>query len=260
MSIPPIPPPLEHLGNRSFAFYPPILNIQHNEWIFRKATWSEILVVNAKTAQELWIPRRFIGEVSRVEDPVMIIGLLKELEFKAGSVWPHQRRILEMPIAVGERTASGVSRPEPAPVVGIRLEGRNESRIGRLILGVLVLGVVGCLLVVMLTREGTLRPRVIYTNKDQDYLALRYTDDSNGVFLKLGQPQEQRWREAQGEIQYQVLSYPQRGYYVLLMGTSRKEMHYIGSVDRNWDLVHSVPIPSGGDTKAIVRSLKNKRF
>src|SRR5215470_3609092 len=97
MSIPPIPPPLESLGRRPFSFYPPVLNVDHNEWIFQKATWSEILVVNAKTGQEVWVPRRFLGEVSRVDEPVMIVGLKRELEYKAGSLWPHERKIIELP-------------------------------------------------------------------------------------------------------------------------------------------------------------------
>ena len=91
---------------------PPILNIEHNEWLFRKATWSEILVVNCKTSNEIWIPRRFLGEVSRIEDPVLIVGLNRELEYKAGAVWPYQRRVIEMPVAVG---GSAASNPAPAP-------------------------------------------------------------------------------------------------------------------------------------------------
>src|SRR2546426_3933479 len=102
MCIPPIPPPLESLGPRPFSFYPAILNIEHNEWLFRKATWSEILVYNVKTNEELWIPRRFLGELSRIEDPVVIVGLVKELEYRSGSVLPHQRRGIEMAIARGE--------------------------------------------------------------------------------------------------------------------------------------------------------------
>ena len=104
MSLPPISS-LEHLGNRAFSFYPPILNIEHNEWFFRRASWSEILVMNSRSKEEIWIPRRFLGEISQIEDPVVIVGLVKELEYKAGAVWPHQRRVIEMPMAVGERPA-----------------------------------------------------------------------------------------------------------------------------------------------------------
>src|SRR5206468_5529562 len=118
MSIPPIPPPLEHLGARPFSFYPAILNIEHNEWLYRKATWSEVLVYNVKTNEEIWIPRRFLGELSRIEDPVVIVGLVKELEYRSGAVWPHQRRVIEMPVAVGDRPHVASSpRFEPAPVV-----------------------------------------------------------------------------------------------------------------------------------------------
>ena len=101
MASPPIPPSLEQLTTRPFSFYPPILNVEHNEWLFRKATWAELLVVNCKTGAEIWISRRFIGEISRIDDPVVIVGLTKELEFKGGSVFPYQRRVIEMPVAVG---------------------------------------------------------------------------------------------------------------------------------------------------------------
>ncbi len=110
MASPPIPPLLEHLAARPFSFYPPILNIEHNEWRYRKETWSEILVVNWKTGEEIWIPRRFIGEVSRIHDPVLIVGLTRELEYKAGAVWPYQRRILQMPVAAGVHPADRTRR------------------------------------------------------------------------------------------------------------------------------------------------------
>ena len=100
---------LENLGDRSFSFYPAILDIEHNEWRLQRSTWSEILVINTKSGQELWIPRRFVGEVVSVEQPVEIVGLRKELEYKAGAVWPRERRL---PLATGPgRGAAGRRLP-----------------------------------------------------------------------------------------------------------------------------------------------------
>src|ERR1700720_3484913 len=101
MASPPIPPSLDHLVTGPFSFYPPIVNIEHHERLFRQASWSEILVVNCKSASEIWIPRRFVGEFSRVDDPVLIVGLNRELEYKSGMIVPFQRRVIEMPVAVG---------------------------------------------------------------------------------------------------------------------------------------------------------------
>src|SRR5688500_8070293 len=95
-----LPPPYDQVGHRPFSFYPAIVNVEHNEWRLRRATWSEMLVVNTKSAEEIWIPRRFLGELSRTDEPVMIVGLNKELEFKAGQIVPFVRRVIEMPRAV----------------------------------------------------------------------------------------------------------------------------------------------------------------
>lgn len=257
MSIPPIPPPLEQLGNRAFSFYPPILNVERNEWKYQKATWSEVLVVNTASNQELWIPRRYLGEVSRVDEPVMIVGLVKELEYNAGAVWPYQRRVLEMPVAVnaGPRTLAVPSNEGPAAVVGIRVESGTESRIGRLIMTAMAVGIALCVLVVMVMREGVLRPRIVYTSKDQGFLELSGRDDYYSVVAKLGTPSSDRWQSETGEIQYRGLYYPQRGYTVILMGENRKQVTYIGALDENWRPVHMVDLRTGGNTRALLSGL-----
>src|SRR5215510_7750254 len=122
MASPPIPPQLEHLAGRPFSFYPPIVGIENNEWQYRSANWSEIQVVNCRSGAELWIPRRFVGEVARVEDPFLIVGLSRELEYKGGMIVPFQRRVIEMPVAVGgfPSAAGPEERLSPAAIIGIR--------------------------------------------------------------------------------------------------------------------------------------------
>ena len=123
-------PQLETLGNRPFSFYPPLIGIEHNEWIYRRATWSEILVQNTKSNAEVWVPRRFLGAISKVDEPMMIVGLTKELELKAGQLWPTERRVIEMPRPVGPSPAEPRVGPKPtqAQVIGIRTGSGTESR------------------------------------------------------------------------------------------------------------------------------------
>ena len=256
MSVPPPPPHIESLGNRPFSFYPPILNIENNEWLYRKATWSEVLVVNRKSGMEIWIPRRFVGEISRIDEPVVIVGLAKELEYKGGAVWPYQRRVIEMPLAVNAPPPAAGPREEPAPVVGIRLETGTDTRMLRLVLGALVAVAVACVAIVGVFRTGPLRPKITYTIKDQSYLELNSHDDFYDVVRKLGQPARDRWQSESGEIQYRALSYPERGYTVILMGTDRKSAVYIGTVDKNWNPLNSVAFARGGNTFSMLRNLR----
>lgn len=257
MSIPPIPPPLEHLGNRKFSFYPPILNIERNEWTYRQATWSEILVVNAESGQEVWVPRRFLGEVSRVDDPVLIVGLNKELEYSAGAVWPHRRRVIEMPIAVNEGPAA-VPTPEaprgPAPVIGIRLE-TTEARTGRMVVGFLTLGVIGCLTLFTIARQAQFHQRVVYTAHDQSYFELTGDDDYFAVVRKLGKPSTDRWSAQTSAVQYRVLGYPNRGYTVVLFGAERQNVRYIGTLDPQCNAIHGISYAHGGSSSAMLRNV-----
>src|SRR5579872_5544126 len=257
MSTPPIPPPLDHLGSRPFSFFPAILNIEHNEWLYRKATWSEILVYNVKSGEELWIPRRFLGEIALIEDPVLIVGLVKELEYRGGVVAPHRRRVIEMPLAVGDRLRTpAVPRPEPAPVVGIRLEPGTETRIGRLILGALMAGIVGTLAVVMATKEGVLRPRHVYNAaQDTSFLDLTARDDYYSIIARLGRPEQEHSITKAGDLEFQSLWYPQRSYYAILMGADHNSLRYIGAMDKDWNVVHSVSMKGGVNTASMLRGL-----
>jgi len=258
MSLPPISA-LNHLGNRGFSFYPPIRNIEHNEWFFRRGTWSEILVVNSRSALEIWIPRRFVGEVSLIEDPVVIVGLVKELEYKAGAVWPHQRRVIEMPVAVGERPRPPQPRAQmPAPVIGIRTESVTDSRVGKLVGLTILAGAIGvtCFIGVSVLREGSLRPRAAYNAGDQRYLELTRNDDYYAVLRLLGPPAEDRWQPDSGALQFRRLWYPERGYSVILMGDSRSAARYIGAMDANGNPIYGSAPRDGGTTLSTLKSLK----
>jgi hypothetical protein len=154
VAAPLIPTPLDQIGRRPFLFYPAIVGIEHNEWMLRRVSNAEVQVVNTKTSEELWIPRRFLGEVSAIEDPFIIAGLVKELEYKGGAVLPHRRRVIEMPRVVNgsvvgslEDTVSRAPAPiKLAPVIGIRVERGPTSRTGRRLLTWIVASILVCVI------------------------------------------------------------------------------------------------------------------
>jgi hypothetical protein len=255
MPEPPIPPPLEDFGDRPFSFYPPILNVEHNEWQFVRSTWSELLIRNTRTGEELWIPRRYLGEISQIDQPVMIVGLTRELELRAGAVWPAQRRIFEMRATEAPRSRQAAEEPGPAahPVRGF--EGKTEKRVGRLIALALILGLVGCVFLIYLF-QGARGGRVTYNPILQTDLALTAQDDYFDIIRKLGQPKEDHWRSETGEMQFRILDYSHKGFMVVLMGVERDKARYVGALDRNWRVVHSVKLPGGGDTRAMLQKLQ----
>jgi hypothetical protein len=125
-----VPSPLDYIGLRHFAFYPHIRNLEPNEWTLGVGSWTEVQVVNARTGHDVWIPRQYIGAVSESSGRTVIVGLRKELEYRDGMLQPCVKRVIEMPRNIdqactgdnSERRAEG-----PAPVVGIRVENREDS-------------------------------------------------------------------------------------------------------------------------------------
>lgn len=245
-------PELEGLSGRAFSFYPPILNIEHNEWRLREATWSEILVHNTKDQQEIWVPRRFLGPVSRVDEPVMIVGLARELEMTAGILRPHERRVISMPKGPpSPAPMSDDSIPTPAMVSGIRLgDSGGESRMGLYIIG----GILVTLFVVYGVVSYSRADRVEYQAVLQEDLVFTAQDDYHAVVRKLGPPADDRWREGK-DLQYRALTYPDRHFTIILMGTERDNAHYIGAVNDNWRPVHAVKHAGHGDTRSLLAGL-----
>ncbi len=250
MSANPIPE-LEGLRGRAFSFYPPILNIEHNEWRMLEATWSEILVHNTKDDKEIWVPRRFLGALSRVDEPVMIVGLERELEFTAGILRPHERRVISMPKASSAPPAmADEAIPTPAMVSGIRLGDAGESRMGLYIIG----GIIAVLFIVYGVVSYSRGDRVEYRTVLQEDLGFTAEDDVHAVIRKLGQPANDRWREGK-DLQYRALAYPDRHFTVILMGTEQKNARYIGAVNDDWRPVHTVKHAGHGNTRSLLETL-----
>jgi hypothetical protein len=246
VSGPILPTPLDHLGPQPFSFYPAILNIEHNEWVFRRATGSDIQVMNTKTRAELWMPRRFVGEVSLVGEPVMIVGLIKELEYREGAVYPHVRRVIEMPRAVNGSArrftgwpADGDPVPQrPADVVGIRIESPRQSRAGRIVFVATAVGLLACLAAAIVFRDATPGARSALLRSSQAALAFTASDDYTSIVAKFGAPARDEWRDEwrdSGTLHYRRLWYPRRALAVILI-----DDRYAGAIDANHHVIQYV--------------------
>lgn len=206
--------------------------MEHNEWIFRAATWDEIRVVNTKTSAELWVPRRFLGAMSLVGEPVVIVGLLKELEYKEGAVLPLVRRVIEMPRAVNDAPRPRIRAPRreaPAPVVGIRLEPAKPR--SRTVIGAVAVGLLIFIPLAVMVRDGFIGHRTPAVRVDLPFTAI---DDYTSIVARLGAPAEDRTRSS-GGAEFRSLSYPARGFTLIL-----KNGFYAGAVDSSGRVIHLV--------------------
>lgn len=260
MSEPSSAPAFRLFGNRAFSFYPAIRNVKYNEWTYARETWSEVLVVNSKTGEEIWIPRHFVGRISSADEPVLIVGLTRELELKGGAVWPFERQVIEMPPPPHPGTRA--AEPSPAATPPPAVAPSQDTQMGRLILYVISVGLVACLLVVIFAFQGVPRPQDWFSKggpatKDQQYLSLNREDAYHDVVRKLGPPQREQWLSPESaEMHFHALWYSDRGYIVVLMGAERKGVRYIGAVHAaSRTPLDAVPLPGGGRTTAMLRHL-----
>jgi hypothetical protein len=262
--VPHIPTPLEQLGNRPFSFYPAIVNVDHNEWIFRRSDYDEIRVLNTKTNEELWIPRRFLSGVSSIEEPVVIVGLVKELESREGIVVPHIRRVIEMPRAVNDvPRASFLVRPQPgelAPVVGIRVENEPTSPRSRTLLTIVSAGVLTCILGLAVLRDATGARVRFFAAPQRVALPFLASDDYVSIVNRIGRPSWDRTAlgPAGDGMEFHLLGYPDRGYTLVLSGANRAQATYVGALSRSGRTIHSVKLSSGADSSGLLTALTRR--
>ena len=249
---------LEELRGRRFSFYPAIRGIDHNEWTLTDSTWSEVQVRNGKSGQEFWIPRSHVGGLSSTHRPVAILGLRRELEFRAGGIYPYRSVVTEIP----STPASRAPKPVPAPPPPRRVISGSDLRALRLmgiaIGAALLVSVLGFLAIV----GGLHNPFETFfkadtTTADQRYLGLGSRDSYFEVVGRLGNPASEEWISGEeDELQFQVLRYPSRKYIIVMMGGTRADMRYLGTMhEPSRQILDSARLARGGDTSSMMRNL-----
>lgn len=250
--------PLSGLEGRRFSFYPAIRGIEHNEWTLADSTWSEIQVRNGGTGEEFWIPRRHLGVASSTDSPVAILGLRRELEHKAGGVFPYRRVVTEMPSTRASRVPQSPAAPPPKQ----RFVSGSDAKTLRLLAiavgGALLVGLIGFIVVVGGLHnplERLFKPDT--STADQRYLGLSGSDSYFEVVSRLGDPEAEDWVSGEeDELQFQVLRYPTRRYIVVMMGGTRAGMRYLGTVhEPTRQILDSARLARGGDTSSMMRNL-----
>jgi hypothetical protein len=252
--------PHEALSGRRFAFYPAIRNIEHNEWTLEGETWSEIQAKNVETGQEIWIPRNHLGEVSSSDSPVLIVGLKRELIYKAGSIVPFRSPLVEMPGKAAPRPpAAETPEPEPPPP---HRESSTEARTFSLIGKALLIGLLAAFLITLFLAGGLRNPtgswfQADVSTADQRYLSLTAQDDYHNVVAKMGKPEREEWiTKDEADLQFQALFYPSRRYIVILMGGDRGNQRYIGALhDPERKILDAARLSGGGDASAMMKNL-----
>jgi len=250
---------LNVLEGRRFSFFPAIRSVEHNEWTLTNETWSEFLAHNVHGGEEVWIPRGMLGEISSTDSPVLIVGLRRELEYKAGSVFPYRSQVVQMPSSSKAREAAQPSTVRPSPP---SRASSTESQSLQLIGRTLLIGLAVCLVFILFAFEGARRPftalfRADSSTADQRYLALSRSDHYHDVTIKLGRPEREQWlSKEEAELQFQALWYPSRSYVVILMGGTRNEVRYSGTLhDPSRKVLDSARLAGGGDTSSLMKNL-----
>lgn len=252
-------PDFSALAGRTFSFFPAIRNFQRNEWTLERETWSEVLVRNVSSGEELWIPRAYLGNVSSSDSPLLIVGLHRELEYKAGAVRPFTKRVIEMPGARGGVRSSTVVSAATASPSNI---STTESTMGRLVGGAIAAGLGLCVLLVIFVSEGVPDPAAWFAQasietSDQRYLGLGDEDGYHDIVMRVGRPETERWiTEEADQLQFQLLMYGSRSYAVVLLGPGRGDARYVGAIHLpSGRVLDSVPLSGGGSTASMIRNL-----
>ncbi len=258
MASEPLQSPLAGLEGRRFSFYPAIRGVEDNEWMLLGSTWSEVQVRNGATGEEFWIPRNHLGGVSSTDSPVVILGLRRELEYRAGGIYPHRKVVTEMPSTRASRVPPGPAAPPPRQGFVTASDASTLRLLLMAVGGTLLVALIGFIAVVGGLHnpfEGLFRPDT--STADQRYLGLSNSDSYFEVVHRLGNPEGEEWISGEeDELQFQVLRYASRNYIVIMMGGNRSSMRYLGTVhEPSRQVLDSARLARGGDTSSMMRNL-----
>ena len=237
-------------------FEPPISGAGHNQWVLRRASWTELTATNTKTGREVTISRRWVVGI-RFADTAEHAGidlvrhhsldatvtLNQELELTAGRVVPLRRRVLEMPhpasrVPTDKADLERARRGEDwqAPIVAIRVESETSSRLRKLLKGSVAVGFVALIALVGFTRNAHLGQRLGLMYSTQ--LPFTGADDYRDIIAEFGEPVSDQWIETD-DGGYRRLGYTAKRLAVILAGETPTTAHYIGAVGRNGTFVHA---------------------
>jgi hypothetical protein len=89
-------------------------------------------------------------------------------------------------------------------------------------------------------------------------LSLPFTanDDYESVVDRIGYPESTRSRSTSDGRAVYLLRYPDRAFTLVLLGADRIHAAYIGAFGRGGRVVHSVVLPDGHDSTAILTHMR----
>ena len=209
-------------------------------------------MVNTASGEEVWIPRMFLGEISRVGEPIAIVGLRRELQWKAGTISAVRRTVIEMPLAVND-IPRAPRLAYLAPVVPIRLEPPPKSRRGRKIGVAVMLGAVALTFVADMVRQVDWQRRAEAFRFARAWRKLSAGDTFPAVTAKVGVPAGDTSFTSDEGLRFRVLWWPNRQMKIVLMATGSEEEHYLGTVSAGGRILQLVEV-SGEDVPRLLRS------
>jgi hypothetical protein len=231
---------LSELRHGRFSFYPAIVGVEHNEWLLRRANWTDVVVANAKTSEELCI----LGDLSA---RFFHRSALPDRRTGEGTRISRRHRDTASPYRPRNAARGERIQPDefaPRPISATRRRGGDPGRDWRRFTflaraaGSIAAGILICLAVIFVVRDAQLGTRFGWTSTPPRLPALSDQDDYASVIKKLGTPASDRWLPS-GSGGYRRLWYPRKGVTIILTGATRESARYAATLNRDEQIVQS---------------------
>jgi hypothetical protein len=115
------------------------------------------------------------------------------------------------------------------------------------------LGAVAFTIVADVSRQTQWRQRADLSRGYRSYLQLGPEDDYASTIRKLGLPARTGSHAAEARV-FRSLTYTARRYAVILMGPTKDEARYIGTLDLHGRVLDAVQLPDGTSGESLLNS------
>jgi hypothetical protein len=230
--------------DRPFRILPEIAGFSQNQWLVVESSWAEFGVRNIGSGELIYIPKSYFRACS--DD---VATLVRPLVYRSGLLVPVKTSNWSVPTA---GPSADLNPDETSIQTGFSAPVHPTDRMAKRAVWFGVSALVA-LLIGGMSAYYWQRTHRSYRAVLQMSPGLSASSKYADVIRTFGKPNSDTWTSTSNAVQFRVLDYPDQQLRAILFGPDRKSMFYVGLLDKDGRVLHTVKVDGKNNSAALLR-------